>query len=276
MIIALIIIAALILIYFFMIFPAPASKAARATFARRNYAHRGFYDNETDRPENTLPAFEAAMQHGYGCELDVQFTSDKKLIVFHDNDYKRSSGVDKKVWEVSYEEAKKIKLFKSGETVPLFSEVLDTVAGREPLIVEIKAEGVNCEWYYEVCEATLKLLREYKGDFCVESFHPMVVRWFKKNAPDIVRGQLVNGWRRWKKAIPTAAAIAIDKGLSNLLARPNFLAFHEEDVNGSMRLAQKLGALSVMWTVRSEERLEELKKTEDAVIFERFAPSPKY
>ncbi len=276
MVIALIVLLALVLIYFFMVFPSPASKAARETFAGRNYAHRGFYDNETERPENTLPAFEAAMQRGYGCELDVQFTSDKKLIVFHDNDYKRSSGVDRKVWEVSYDEAKQIKLFGSDETVPLFSEVLKTVAGRAPLIVEIKAEGVNCEWYYEVCEATLKLLREYKGDFCVESFHPMVVRWFKKNAPDVVRGQLVNGWRRWKKSIPTVAALAIDKQLSNVLARPNFVAYHEEDVNGSLRLVQKLGALTVMWTVRTEERLSELKKTEDAVIFERFAPDAKY
>lgn len=276
MIIALIIIAALILIYFFMIYPAPASKAARSAFAKRNYAHRGFYDNETARPENTLPAFEAAMQRGYGCELDVQFTSDKKLIVFHDNDYKRSSGVNKKVWEVSYDEAKKIKLFNSDETVPLFSEVLETVAGREPLIVEIKAEGVNCKWYYEVCEATLKLLREYHGVYCVESFHPMVVRWFKKNAPDLVRGQLVNGWRRWKRSIPTIAALAIDKQLSNVLARPNFIAYHEEDVNRSLRLVQKLGALTVMWTVRNEERLEELKKTEDAIIFEKFAPDTKY
>ena len=216
------------------------------------------------------------MKKGYGCELDVQFTSDKKIIVFHDNDYVRSSGIDKKVWEVSYDEAKKIKLFGSNETVPLFSEVLKTVDGQQPLIVEVKAEGVNLKWYNELCEDTLKMLREYKGDFCVESFHPMVVRWFKKNAPDLVRGQLVNGWRTWKKAINFFVAFAIDKQLTSCLTRPNFIAYNEKDINGALRLAQKLGAMTVMWTCRTPERYDELRKKEDAIIFEKFAPPARY
>ncbi|MEA5051241.1 MAG: glycerophosphodiester phosphodiesterase family protein [Oscillospiraceae bacterium] len=267
---------ALIALYLFLLWPAPAGSGARARFAHRNYAHRGFYDNATDRPENTLPAFEAAMQRGYGCELDVQFTSDKKLIVFHDNDYKRSSGVDKKVWEVSYAEAKQIPLFGSGETVPLFSEVLATVAGRGPLIVEIKAEGLSCAWYYEVCAATLRELRAYRGDWCVESFHPMVVRWFKKNAPDVVRGQLVNGWRAWHGSISTVVAFLIDKLCADALARPHFIAYREQDIGFPLRLAQKLGAMSVAWTCRTPARQAELEKTEDAVIFEHYEPSPRF
>ncbi len=216
------------------------------------------------------------MEKGYGCELDVQFTSDKKLIVFHDNDYKRSSGVDRKVWEVPYDEAKRMKLFNSAQTVPLFSEVLACVAGRGPLIVEIKAEGIDCNWYYEVCAATLEALRAYKGAWCVESFHPMVVRWFKKNAPDVVRGQLVNGWRAWKGSINTAAAFLIDKLCSNVLARPHFVAYREQDIGFPLRLAQRLGALSVAWTCRTRERQAELEKTQDAVIFEHYEPAARF
>ncbi|MEA4912928.1 MAG: glycerophosphodiester phosphodiesterase family protein [Oscillospiraceae bacterium] len=274
--ICLLIVILLILLYLFLIFPARVSAEDRARFSHRNYAHRGLYDNASERPENTLPAFEAAMRGGYGCELDVQFTSDKKLIVFHDNDYKRSSGVDKKVWEVSYDTAKQIPLFSSGETVPLFSEVLATVAGRGPLIVEVKAEGIDCGWYYEVCAETLRQLRAYKGDWCVESFHPAAVRWFKKNAPDVVRGQLVNGWRVWKGSINTLAAFLIDKLCSNVLTRPHFIAYREQDIGLPLRIAQKLGALSVAWTCRTPERQAELEKTQDAVIFEHYEPAARF
>ncbi|MEG2234403.1 MAG: glycerophosphodiester phosphodiesterase family protein [Oscillospiraceae bacterium] len=259
--------------YLYLVFPTRVSKEQREIFANRCYAHRALYDNKTDRPENSLPAFEAAMRAGYGCELDVQFTKDKKLIVFHDNDFLRSSGVDKKVWELTYDEIKQIKLFESSESVPLFSEVLETVNGREPLIIEIKAEQLTNEWYSELCDATLQMLRGYRGDFCVESFHPVVVRWFKKNAPDLVRGQLVNA-RRSSPNINPIIVFPVEQLITGFLTRPHFIAYKEQDRNLALRIVQKLGAMSVMWTVRTQERQNELCKAEDAIIFESYTPAP--
>ncbi|MEG0912028.1 MAG: glycerophosphodiester phosphodiesterase family protein [Oscillospiraceae bacterium] len=259
--------------YLYLVFPTRVSKEQREIFANRCYAHRALYDNKTDRPENSLPAFEAAMRAGYGCELDVQFTKDKKLIVFHDNDFLRSSGVDKKVWELTYDEIKQIKLFESSESVPLFSEVLSTINGREPLIVEIKAEQLTNEWYSELCDATLQMLRGYRGDFCVESFHPVVVRWFKKNAPDVVRGQLVNA-RRSSPNIDPIIVFPVEQLITGFLTRPHYIAYKEQDRNLALRIVQKLGAMSVMWTVRTQERQNELCKAEDAIIFESYTPAP--
>ncbi len=262
-------------VWLYMIWPAKPSADARAKFAGRSYAHRGLYDNDAGVPENSLAAFEAAMQHGYGCELDVQFTRDKQLIVFHDNDFLRTSGVATAVWDMDYDEMRALPLFGTDQYTPLFAEVLDVVAGRGPLIVEIKAEGRDQAWYDELCAATMALLRDYDGDYCVESFHPMVVRWFRFHAPDAVRGQLVNG-RRSSPNLPFLLAFSIEQLWSNMLTRPHFIAYNERDRNRALRIVQRLGAMTVMWTVKTPERHAELAKVEDAIIFERYMPAAVY
>lgn len=267
---------ALGLLYLFMIWPKRPSKADYGRFARRSYAHRGLFDNEDGVPENSLAAFEAAMQNGYGCELDVQFTKDKQLIVFHDNDYLRVCGVDTPVWELTYDEIREFRLLGGKERVPLFSEVLALVDGRQPLIVEVKAECRSVAWYYEVCAATLRELRGYRGDYCVESFHPMVVRWFRKNAPDIVRGQLLMARRSYGEALSAPTALLMSSMLTNCLTRPHFMAYREDDPFGALHLVQRLGAMTVMWTVKTPQRHDELIKTEDAVIFDHYQPAPRF
>ncbi|MEG1305237.1 MAG: glycerophosphodiester phosphodiesterase family protein, partial [Oscillospiraceae bacterium] len=257
--------AATALLYLFLMMPARATREQRAIFERRTYAHRGLYDNEKGVPENSLAAFEAAMRAGYGCELDVQFTSDKKLIVYHDNDFKRACGIDKKVWEMTFAEVRELRLFATDEKVPTFEEVLEVVGGKEPLIVEVKAERLNKKWYDEVCEDTMKLLRGYKGEYCVESFHPLAVRWFKKNAPEVVRGQLING-RKSSPSLNAAIGFFAENLCMDVLGRPQFIAYKEQDRNFALRLAQKLGAFTVMWTVRSMERQKQLEKKENAII----------
>lgn len=270
-----IIVAVLVCIYLFMVFPARMTKKQREVFSGRSYAHRGLFDNEENIPENSLAAFERAIQNGYACELDVQFTKDRQLIVFHDNDYKRACGVDKNVWELTLDEIRDFRLFGSGQKIPLFSEVLELVSGRQPLIVEIKAEGITTEWYYELCADAVKLLRDYKGEFCVECFHPMVVRWFYKNAGDIVRGQLVTS-RKSSPSVPANIAFPYIRLLLNFLNRPHFIACNDNDRNLSLRIVQKLGALSIIWTVCTPERAKQLYGMEDAVIFDHCRPAPRY
>ena len=248
----------------------------RAPFMHRNFAHRGLYDNEKGVPENSLAAFRAAMENGYGCELDVQFTKDKQLIVFHDNDYKRACGVDKPVWELTLEEAKELRLFGTDERIPTFREVLDTVAGQNPLIVEIKAEELNAEWYTELSEAAAEELSSYTGLWCLESFNPIVVRWAWKNIPGTVRGLLVGGVPEKNAEKLRTLLTLIAHMMINFYCRPQFIAFNHRKRTKALNLVKKLGAFSVMWTVDTEEDQARLEKEEDVIIFEHYHPDTRY
>ena len=261
----------IIALYVFLVLPGHPSEEAKAPFVGRTFAHRGLYDNDRGVPENSLPAFKAAMDAGYGCELDVQFTKDKKLIVFHDNDYKRACGVDKAVWELTFEEARQLTLFGTDERIPTFREVLDAVDGQNPLIVEIKAEKLSMDWYAPLCEAVAAELKDYKGEWCLESFHPLVVRWAWKNIPGITRGLLVGGPAKKGEELAfiknTIAHLLVD-----FLCRPQFIAYDHRDRNLALRIVKKLGAFSVMWTVDNEKDHSILEKEEDTIIFEHYLP----
>ncbi len=267
--------AALAALWLFLFLPGRPAERQREVFGGRYFAHRGLYDNDAGVPENSLAAFKNAARHGYGCELDVQFTKDKKLIVFHDNDFKRASGVDTPVWELTYDEVQRLPLFGSDERAPLFSEVLRCMDGRAPLIVEIKAEGVDTAWYREVFEATKKELKGYKGEYCIESFHPYVVRLVKKHMPQVLRGQLVGGVRD-RGALKKPVALALAWLLTSFYTRPQFIAYDERYIGRPLRAAKRLGAMSVMWTVRTLERCRELEKTEGAIIFEHCDPGVRF
>ena len=261
----------IIAVYLFLVMPGHPSAEAKAPFVGRTFAHRGLYDNDKGVPENSLPAFRAAMEAGYCCELDVQFTKDKKLIVFHDNDYKRACGVDKPVWELTFDEARQLRLFGTEEKIPTFREVLDTVNGQNPLIVEIKAEKLSMEWYTPLCEAVAAELSSYKGEWCLESFHPLVVGWAWKNIPHITRGLLVGGpAKRGEELAFIKNVIAVL--LVNFTCRPQFIAYDHHDRNLALKIAKKLGAFSVMWTVDNEADHAVLEKEEDAIIFEHYLP----
>ena len=263
-------------LYLFLVWPGQSTAEQKKPFVGYNFCHRGLYDNEHGAPENSLAAFDAAMNAGYGCELDVQFTKDKKLIVFHDNDYKRMCGVDRKVWEMTWDEIQELRLAGTDERVPTFRQVLKTVAGRRPLIVEIKAEKLNTDWYREVCEATAAELAAYDGEYCIESFHPFAVRWVWKNLPDVTRGLLVNGPPAETKTLMDLLIVAISELLCDFYCRPQFIAYKYNKRNLALRIVKKLGAFSVMWTVPDEAQHEIMEKTEDCIIFEHYLPSPKF
>ena len=260
-------------LYLFLVMPSRPTDDKAGPFLRRSFAHRGFYDNDEGVPENSLAAFKRAAEHGYGCELDVQLTKDKKLIVFHDNDFSRSSGVDKPVWELTYDEVRELSLFGSSERAPLFTEVLECVSGQIPLIVEIKAEGINTSWYAEVCEQTKRELEGYSGDYCIESFHPYVVNWVKNNMKGVLRGQLVTGIGDYHN-LKRVVAFCITNLLTSFYTRPNFIAYNERAMGASLKISKALGAMSVVWTVNNQARHDELSKTEDSMIFEHYYPDP--
>lgn len=232
-------------------------------------AHRGLYDN-IGIPENSLAAFEKAVNCGYGIELDVQMTKDGRLVVFHDVKLKRMCGIKKALISCSFNELQKLTLGNTGEKIPLFEDVLEFVAGKVPLVVEIKPEG---NWK-ETAARTAVMLDKYEGEFCVESFHPLVLAWFRKNRPDVIRGQLSTDYFRSSIKVNAVYAFLLSNLMLNFLSRPDFIAFNHRYKNMlSYRLCRKLySPVNAAWTIKSQAQLEAAKDVFQIMIFDGFSP----
>lgn len=270
--IALAVVLVLFLLWIALIMPARSAKAQRAPFQNRTFAHRGLFSADQSVPENSLPAFRAAVAAGYGVELDVQLTKDKIVVVFHDDDVKRACGPDARVDSYTYEELEALRLFDSAETIPTFPEVLAAIDGKIPMIVELKSGG---DWK-TLCEKTRDLLRNYKGDYCVESFHPLLVRWFAVNEPGMLRGQLSEAARYSSRWMPFYQSLMMSRLLTNILARPQFIAYRIGPKCLSVRVCEALGAMRVAWTARPEHDHARLACKNDAIIFEHYRPETQF
>ena len=264
---AILIIVIVAILYFWVIMPRITPRPMHE-FKGWYYAHRGFHDNKSDAPENSVKAMHLAVENGYGIELDVQLTKDEKVVVFHDNNLKRVCGVDAKVNSMTYEELQKLRLLNSDEKIPLFSDVLKVIDGKVPLIMEVKMVDSKTR----VCELADKELEGYKGVYCMESFHPFAVRWYRKNRPDVVRGQLSANFKKegQKEGIQEWLVHML---LINVLGRPDFVAYsHKSGHNISRCFTRMYGATAVAWTIRSQEELDRNRKKFDLFIFEGFRP----
>lgn len=232
-----------------------------------DYAHRGLWDAEC--PENSLPAFARAAELGFGVELDVQMTRDGELIVFHDDDLKRMCGVSGLIWERTRAELDALRLAGTDCRIPTFAQVLETLGGRVPVIVEIKT-GPEV---LTVCEKALALLRAYPGVWCVESFDPKAMHWWRRHDPQTIRGTLSCGLRATPRGRRTLKLAAMAALVENVLTRPDFIAYdHETDRNLSMAIMRLLRPTLVTWTVRSQQDMDRLRGRYDLQIFEGFLP----
>ena len=256
--------------YLFCIAPNTARSEAMEPFERVYIAHRGLFDNETNAPENSLPAFRLAVEEGYGIELDVQMTTDGRLVVFHDDSLLRMCGVDKLLTECSYEELQGYTLLDTQERIPLFDDVLEVIGGQVPLVVEIKSAG---DWK-GTAQRTGERLDTYEGVFCIESFHPMVVEWFRKNRPKVLRGQLADDFFRSEEEMSLARKVVLSNLLLNVLSRPDFIAYNFKNADQpTYWLCRTLfPVVNVAWTPRSQQELDTAKQTFDAFIFDSFRP----
>lgn len=255
----------LIALYLFLVAPRMVNKPARTPLMGVHYAHRGLFNNETDAPENSLKAFRKAVAAGYGMEFDVQLSKDDVPVVFHDATLKRMCGVEGNVWDYTLEELQRMKLAKSDETIPTLVQVLEVVGGKVPLIIEYKMDRADTK----VCELGNEILKGYKGAYCIESFHPLAVQWYRKHRPDIVRGQLSQNYRKHgKKKIVFWLMTNL---FSNFLTRPDFIAYHHADASDlSRNVCKILGALSVAYTIKNREQYQKAKKHFDLFIFDSF------
>lgn len=234
----------------------------------KDYAHRGLWNDQ--RPENSLAAFAAAADKGYGIELDVHLTADGHLVVHHDDSLKRMTGTDLVIGKSSLDQLRACNL-PNGEPIPTYDEVLEVVAGRIPMIVELKAEGGNAD---ELARRVHERMQRYEGPWCMESFIPRCVQWYRKNAPEVIRGQLAfDHAGQGKTAFLFLRNLGIASMLQNLLSRPDFIAFEACSVKWhtlSFHLLRLMKPWFVAWTVRSQADMDQLRTIYDLQIFERF------
>ena len=258
--------------YLLMIMPRMFDRPDMDRFRGWLYAHRGLHNNNSDAPENSLNAFKKAVDKGYGIELDVQLTKDDKIVVCHDFDLKRICGVNKKIRDLTYEELSRYTIFDSDSGVPLFSDVLKVVDGKVPLIIEYKMPSFDTK----ICEMVDRMLLTYHGAYMVESFHPVVPLWYKRNRADVVRGILSSDYELSGEADDTPKLILmLSKNLLfNFLVKPDFIAYDCRFYNNiSRKLCKSLfRAPSVAWTIKSEAELEARRDDYDIFIFEGFTP----
>ena len=251
----------------FLVAPGKRDLKQRAPFVGRNFAHRGLHRIDKSTPENSAAAFEHASRIGYGSELDVHLTADGELVVFHDDDTKRLCGVEGRVSDMSLAGLKELRLAGTEHRIPTLAEALAAAKGA-PLIVELKRGARNAE----LCRKVYEQMQSYPGPWCVESFDPRIVMWFRFHAPEVLRGQLSTRFGSLRKSSGAVSAFLLSRCMLNFLSRPQFIAYEIGRKPLTVRLCEALGAMKVAWT-SLEWKTEEKA---DAVIFQFYRPRVKY
>ncbi len=261
-----IILVILFLLYIFLI--APKNNKEMKNFKTKMYAHRGLHNDE--RAENSMSAFRAAVEAGYGIELDVRLSKDGRLVVFHDDTLERVCGREGRVIDFTAEELSAFKLRDTEDGIPLFSDVLALIDGKVPLLVEIKENPGDST----VSEATCEIMKGYNGDFIIESFNPLSLRVVKGRLPEIPRGILSHRYYEYEP-FRKPLYFLLQSLLLNFLCRPAFIAYdHRHSRAFGLRFVRGLFDVPTLaWTVRSLEEEEAARKNGfDGIIFENYQP----
>ncbi len=233
------------------------------------YAHRGLHDST--RPENSMAAFRAAVEQGYGMELDIHLLKDGSLAVIHDSLLARTTGQEGRVEDLTRQDLTRYFLEGSDQTIPTFQELLDLVDGRVPLVVELKCVDNN---YAALTETACRVLDNYQGLFCLESFDPRCIQWLKKYRPELVRGQLAENSFKMPWKTPWILKLLLTNHMGNFLSRPDFVAYRfSHRKNLSTFLVRKLWKVQgVSWTLQSPEEFDTAVAEGWIPIFENFTP----
>lgn len=235
------------------------------------YAHRGLHDSE--KPENSMAAFRAALEKGYGIELDIHLLKDGNLAVIHDSLLKRTTGAEGRIEDLTTQQLTQYRLEGTDETIPTFRQVLELYAGKAPLIVELKCVDNN---YAQLTQAACDMLSDYPGAYCLESFDPRCILWLRKHRPALIRGLLSENYFRSQGPLSPVLKFLLTHLLMNFLLVPDFVAYRFADRNNlSNLLARKLwGAKGVSWTLRSQQEFDTAMQEGWIPIFENFTPHP--
>ena len=225
-------------------------------------AHRGLFDREKI-PENSMLAFDKALEKGYSIEVDVNMTQDVYIVVFHDNSLKRMTGIKNDITTMTLSEIKKLKLLGTENKIPTFEDVLLQVSGKVPILIEVKPNSK----YKELMEKLINLLEKYNGKYSIQSFDPRIVYWLKKNMPQISRGQISS--KNIREVKSRILKILLGKMVFNVITKPNFISYQYLSINEKFYKKQKnKGREVIAWTLKNKEDYEKIRDYCDMVVFE--------
>ncbi len=238
-------------------------------------AHRGLHDKANGVIENTLSAAEAAIARGFPIELDLQLTADKEAIVFHDFELDRLTGEKGSVVERKLSELTGIGIAGTmgGDKIPSFKQYLEQIAGRVPLVIEIKSK-FNGDM--TLTQRAIEILKDYQGPFVVKSFDPEIVAYLRNHAPHITRG--IIGELEYASKADSFMSDELRHHLANMLhfneSQPQFVSWKVHNLPcAAPFLCRAIGNLPLMtWTVRTPEDRARAEKHADQMVFEGFVP----
>jgi glycerophosphoryl diester phosphodiesterase len=239
----------------------------------RPYAHRGLHDAAQGIVENTASAVRAAIEHDYGIEVDLRLAGCGTVMVFHDRELSRLTTAQGELGAGALAELQAIAFRQGGDRMLTLEALLALVAGRVPLLLEIKSERASDA---RLVEAVIEAMHGYAGHFAVMSFDPDIIALFRRVAPHFVRGIVAEGLQLAELRQPRQFPHRLRRHLlaSTWKARPDFVAY---DIDGLPALAPRLvrrwlGKPLLTWTVRTQAQRERADKYADAMIFEGFCP----
>ncbi len=230
------------------------------------FAHRGLHGEGA--PENTVAAFECALAAGYAIELDVQMLGDGELVVFHDSDLARAVGIARTLAQEDRHTIGRYALFGTAQRIPTLAHVLALVAGRVPLLIEIKNRPTRAG----IEQAVWTQLSRYAGPYAVQSFNPVTVGWFRRHAPAVLRGQL-SGSLRYAEVSPLERFVS--RHLWTIAwSQPHFINYELAALpNAWVQWVARRAALPVLcWTVRTDAERRKADVLGLNYIFENLRP----
>lgn len=230
-------------------------------------AHRGLYNEKY--PENSIGAFKNAVKHKYSIELDIQFTKDKKIVVFHDSNLYRMTKDERNIYDVDYEELKELRLLNSDENIPTIEDVLEVVDGKVGILIEIK----NSKDIFDLCEGLYSIVKRYNGKYSIQSFNPFVLVWYKNNANNVLRGQIAGLTRYSYRNLSWCKKFALKNMILNFKTKPDYIAYSIRGID-KPRIAylRNKGIPIISWTIKNKEDMIYACKYSDNIIFEGFYP----
>jgi len=230
-------------------------------------AHRGLHNNNVI-PENSILAFELAIKNNFPIELDIHLTADKELVVFHDENLRRMTGLDKEIEDCTTQELNKLFLNNTIYTIPTLDEVLKLVNCKVPLLIEIK----NLRKVGELESLLINKLSNYKGEYIIESFNPLSLLWIRKRYKNIILGQLAT------KDYPTIDSnfkkFLLRNMFFNFLLKPDFISYDYKYINNRLyKKCQNKNIDLFLWTIKNSTDYKSIQNICDGIIFENFNPT---
>ena len=234
-------------------------------------AHRGLHTKDDKVPENSLLAYEKAMEKGYAIELDVNVLKDGTAVCFHDHTLKRLCHDERSLSDITYDEIASLRLKNTDQKISTLHEVCQFVHGKVPLLIELKPHGN----VILLAQSVMKILNDYQGEYAIFSFHPRVVYYFKRHYKHVIRGQIAESFND-NPQMNKVMKFMMKHMIFNVFTKPDFISYGIRDLPNKAcdRLKEK-GITIISYAARSQKQFEFVKKYYHNVVFEYFEPKNK-